>query len=75
MAKAEKGMGKFSKNVTLDMKSIVIVDQTMHKQDKNFSQAVDYLIHSADYLIKKLELLQEESKYDKETKKEEQNTR
>lgn len=62
-------MGKFSKNVTLDMKSIVIVDQTMHKLEKNFSQAVDYLIHSADYLIKKLELLQEKELFDKEKPK------
>ena len=62
MPKIEMEAIKVSKTVVFELRTLPYIYKIMNNQQKNFSQAVNYLIISADYLLKKIELLRQEDK-------------
>lgn len=50
----------YGKNVSLDEKSIRIIQSIMDEREIGFSRAVNYLISTADYLKTKVESLRKQ---------------
>jgi hypothetical protein len=52
----------FSKTTSYDLKSMSIIAELQENQKLKFSEAVNNLIHRADYLTSKVEELRQKSK-------------
>lgn len=53
---------KMSKTTVYDLETVGIINANMEARRLNFSQSVNFLIKSGDYLIKKMQRLDEEKK-------------
>lgn len=51
---------KSAKSVVFDIETLVLISDTMEKRKQNFSQTVNFLIKTGDYLLKKMQLLEQE---------------
>jgi len=55
----------YTKSISLDTRSINIIEELMSEKNKKFSEAVNFCIHSVDYLLNKIENLRDIKKVEK----------
>ena len=51
---------KSARTTVYDSESVVIIGKYMDERNVNFSKTVNFLVHQADYLLRKSQLLREE---------------